>query len=41
MSKEQNKGNKSRIAVKIMAMILAGLMVLATAGTLLYYLFTM
>ena len=37
----QNKKNKTQIAVKIMAFILAMLMVLATAGTLIYYLLTM
>ena len=36
-----NKKNKSQIFVKIMAIILAALMVLATAGTLIYYLLTM
>lgn len=36
-----NKKPKSQIAVKIMAFILAGLMLLATAGTLIYYLFMM
>ena len=34
----QNKKNKGQLFVKIMAAILAGLMVLATCGTLLYYL---
>lgn len=33
-----NKKDKSKIFVKIMAAILAGLMVLAVAGTLIYYL---
>lgn len=33
-----NKKDKSQIFVKIMAGILAGLMVLAVAGTLIYYL---
>lgn len=33
-----NKKDKSQIFVKIMAAILAGLMVLAVAGTLIYYL---
>ena len=32
-----NKKDKSKIFVKIMASILAGLMVLAVAGTLIYY----
>ncbi len=32
-----NKKDKSQIFVKIMAAILAGLMVLAVAGTLIYY----
>lgn len=32
-----NKKDKSKIFVKIMAAILAGLMVLAVAGTLIYY----
>lgn len=36
-----NKKNKSQIFVKIMALILAGLMLLATAGTLIYYLLIM
>ncbi len=36
-----NKKDKSQIFVKIMAAILAGLMVLAVAGTLIYYLVTM
>ncbi len=36
-----NKKNKSQIIVKIIALILAGLMVLTVAGTLVYYLFTM
>ena len=35
-----NKKDKSQIFVKIMAAILAGLMVLAVAGTLIYYLVT-
>lgn len=34
-----NKKDKSQIFVKIMAAFLAGLMVLAVAGTLIYYLF--
>ena len=34
-----NKKDKSKIFVKIMAAILAGLMILAVAGTLIYYLF--
>lgn len=34
-----NKKNKSQIVVKIIASILAGLMVLVSAGTLIYYLF--
>lgn len=34
-----NKKDKSQIFVKIMATILAGLMVLMAAGTLIYYLF--
>lgn len=34
-----NKKNKSQIVVKIIALILAGLMVLISAGTLIYYLF--
>lgn len=33
-----NKKNKSQIVVKIVALILAGLMVLISAGTLIYYL---
>jgi hypothetical protein len=33
-----NNKNKGQLFVKIMAGILAGLMVLATAGTLIYYL---
>lgn len=36
-----NKKDKSQIFVKIMAAILAGLMVPAVAGTLIYYLVTM
>ena len=32
-----NKKDKSQIFVKIMAAILAGLMLLAVAGTLIYY----
>lgn len=36
-----NKKDKSQIFVKIMAAILAGLMVLAVAGTLIYYLVSM
>lgn len=36
-----NKKDKSQIFVKVMAAILAGLMVLAVAGTLIYYLVTM
>lgn len=36
-----NKKNKGQFFVKIMAIILAGLMVLATCGTLIYYLLTM
>ena len=35
----QNKRNKTQLFVKIMAAVLAGLMVLATGGTLVYYLF--
>ncbi len=38
---EKNKKNKSQIFVKIMALVLAGLMVLTVAGTLIYYLFVM
>ncbi len=34
-----NNKNKSQLFVRIMAAILAGLMVLAVAGTLIYYLF--
>lgn len=34
-----NKKDKSQIFVKIMAAILAGLMVLMAGGTLIYYLF--
>ena len=34
----QNKKNKGQLFVKIMAAILAGLMMLATCATLLYYL---
>lgn len=37
----QNKKNKGQFFVKIMATILAGLMVLATCGTLIFYLLTM
>ncbi len=37
----QNKKNKGQLFVKIMAAILAGLMVLAACGTLIYYLLTM
>ena len=37
--KERPKMDKSKLLVRIMAGILAGLMVLATATTLLYYLF--
>lgn len=33
-----NKKDKTQIFVKIMASILAGLMILAVAGTLIYYL---
>jgi hypothetical protein len=33
-----NNKNKGQLFIKIMAGILAGLMVLATAGTLIYYL---
>ena len=36
-----NKKDKSQIFVKIMAAILAGLMVLAVAGTLIYYIIGM
>lgn len=36
-----NRKTKGQIAVKVMAFILAGLMLLATAGTLIYYLFMM
>ncbi len=36
-----NKKDKSQIFVKIMAAILAGLMVLAVAGTLIYYIIRM
>lgn len=36
----QNKKNKGQLFVKIMAAILAGLMVLATCTTLIYYLVT-
>lgn len=36
-----NKKNKGQLFVKIMAAILAGLMLLATAGTLIYYLLAM
>ena len=32
------KGNKSQIFVKIMALILAGLMLLSVVGTCIYYL---
>ncbi len=38
MSQGKNKG---QLFVKIMAAILAGLMVIATCGTLIYYLLTM
>lgn len=34
----KNNNDKSRIFVKIMAIVLAGMMVLACAGTLIYYL---
>lgn len=34
-----NKKDKSKIFVRIMAAILAGLMLLAGAGTLIYYIF--
>ncbi len=34
----ENKKNKGQLFVKIMAAVLAGLMVLATCGTLIYYL---
>lgn len=34
-----NKKDKSQIFVKIMAAVLAGLMLLMAAGTLIYYLF--
>lgn len=37
----QNKKNKGQLFVKIMAAILAGLMVLATCTTLIYYLLMM
>ena len=37
----QNKRNKTQLFIRIMAGILAGLMVVATAGTLIYYLFVM
>ena len=37
----QNKKNVSKLVVRIMAAILAGLMVLAVASTLIYYLFMM
>lgn len=36
----QNKKNKGQLFVKIMAAVLAGLMVLATCTTLIYYLLT-
>lgn len=36
-----NKKNKRQLFVKIMAAILAGLMLLAAAGTLIYYLLAM
>lgn len=36
----QNKKNKGQLFVKIMAAVLAGLMVLATCATLIYYLLT-
>ena len=35
-----NKKDKSQLFVKIMALILVALMLLATAGTLIYYLLT-
>lgn len=38
---KDNKKTKREIGVKIMAFILAGLMLLATAGTLIYYLIMM
>ncbi len=37
----QNKKNKGQLFVKIMAAVLAGLMVLATCTTLIYYLLMM
>lgn len=40
MAKEK-KGNKSQVFVKIMAGILAALMVLSVGGTLIYYLIAM
>ena len=36
-----NKKNKGQLFVKIMALILAGLMVIAACGTLIYYLLVM
>ena len=36
-----NSKNKGQLFVKIMAAVLAGLMVLAACGTLIYYLLTM
>ncbi len=38
---DHNKKNVGKLAIRIMAAILAGLMVLAVASTLIYYLFMM
>ncbi len=37
----QNKRNKGQLIVRIMAAILAGLMMLAACGTLIFYLLSM
>lgn len=37
----QNKKNKRQIFVRVMAAILAGLMMLAACGTLIFYLLSM
>lgn len=37
----QNKKNKGQLFVRIMAAILAGLMLLAACGTLIFYLLSM
>ena len=38
--KQTKQRDKAKIATRIMAGLLAGLMVLGTVGTLLYYIFT-